>query len=44
MFSISDITGTGMPPYPLIQYMQLQLSMVHHALKKNWKIKEMSVS
>jgi hypothetical protein len=34
---------TVVPPYPLIQYLQFQLSMVHRGLNKNWKIKEINV-
>jgi hypothetical protein len=29
---------TGVPPYPLIHYLQFQLSAVNHGLKKNWNI------
>jgi hypothetical protein len=37
--------STGVPPYPLIQYLLFQLSAVYRGPeKKNWKIKEISSS
>jgi hypothetical protein len=33
-----------MHPYPLIQYLQFQLSVVHRSPEKNFKIKEINGS
>jgi hypothetical protein len=38
------LLNTAVPPFPLIQYLWFQLSVVYHDLKKNWKIKELSGS
>jgi hypothetical protein len=35
-------TGTFVPPYPLVQYLRLQLPAVHRGTKKVWKIKKIN--
>jgi hypothetical protein len=34
--------NTGVPPYPVIQYPQFQLSAVHRGPTKKWNIKEIN--
>jgi hypothetical protein len=41
---IGRYKNTVVPPYPLIQYLQFQLSAVCHSLKNNLKIEEINSS
>jgi hypothetical protein len=35
--AVPGMTHTGVPPYPLIQYPQFQLSVVYHGPKKKFE-------